>query len=214
MFEIVKRRYWYFGLSLLVIMPGLIALGLWGLPLAIDFTGGTLLELQFAQTTRPVDIAQVRQVYAGTGHPDSTVQLSGTDIVVVRSKTLTQADQQSIIAALSELYGPASVLSAEMVGPSVGAEVATRATGAVGLAAGVTRLQALDRVLPALRAAAAVEGPLTTEELSRYAARDLLGRSTLAAIRVDTAGQLRAAGPLPMLAPRAGSIFDLTRSRR
>ncbi|MEK6611855.1 MAG: alpha-amylase family glycosyl hydrolase [Gemmatimonadota bacterium] len=48
----------------------------------------------------------------------------------------------------------------------------------------------------------------------RYAARDLLGRSTLAAIRVDAAGQLRAAGPLPMLAPRAGSIFDLTRSRR
>ena len=38
MIDIVKRRYLYFGISLLVIIPGLIALLVWGFPLAITDT--------------------------------------------------------------------------------------------------------------------------------------------------------------------------------
>ncbi len=59
------------------------------------------------------------------------------------------------------------------IGVGVNIVPAADVQGAAGLAAGVSRLQALDAVLPALRAAAAVEGPLTVHELSRYAARDL-----------------------------------------
>lgn len=59
------------------------------------------------------------------------------------------------------------------IGVGVNVVPAADVEGASGLAAGVSRLQALDAVLPALRAAAAVEGPLTTDELARYAARDL-----------------------------------------
>jgi preprotein translocase subunit SecF len=53
MLNIVGKRYWYFALSLLVIVPGLIAMALhWSQPvqpfqLAIDFTGGSTLELKF-----------------------------------------------------------------------------------------------------------------------------------------------------------------------
>jgi len=50
MWNIVGRRYWYFAFSLLVTVPGLIALliGLLGggLPLGIDFTGGSLLKIR------------------------------------------------------------------------------------------------------------------------------------------------------------------------
>src|SRR5688572_24831716 len=134
MIDIVGRRYWYFGLSLLVIIPGLIALGLWGLPLSIDFTSGSLLEVSFGQATQPVDIAQVRAIYAAQGYDESTVQTSGTNGVVVRSKPLEEADQRAIVAELEGLYGPATILTAETVGPAVGAEVAQRAAVAVGLA--------------------------------------------------------------------------------
>ena len=82
MFTIVQRRYWYFGLSLLVIIPGLIALLLWGLPLSIDFTSGTLLEVQFAEHTAALDISQVRAVYNAHGFPDTTIQTSGADTIV------------------------------------------------------------------------------------------------------------------------------------
>ena len=73
MFKIIQRRYWYFGLSLVIILPGLIALGVWGLPLAIDFTGGTLLDIQFPATTQPIDLAQVRAVYAANDAPEVSV---------------------------------------------------------------------------------------------------------------------------------------------
>src|SRR4051812_13265836 len=43
--DIVGRRYMFFAISLLVIIPGLLALGIWGLKLGIDFTGGTLWEV-------------------------------------------------------------------------------------------------------------------------------------------------------------------------
>lgn len=135
MIDIVGRRYWYFGLSLLIIVPGMIALALWGLPLSIDFTSGSLLEVTFPQATQPVDPAQVRAIYAAHGHADSTVQTVETTGIVVRSKPLAEGDQRTILAELEALYGPVTVLTAETVGPTVGAEVARRAALAVGLAA-------------------------------------------------------------------------------
>ncbi len=135
MFSIVQRRYWYFGLSLLVIVPGMIALILWGLPLSIDFQSGSLLEVQFTQMTKPLNLEDIRQLYAQRGYADSTIQASGADVVVVRSKPLTEEDQRAIIAGMQEIYGPTTILAAETVGPTVGAEVAQRAAMALGLAA-------------------------------------------------------------------------------
>ena len=132
MFDIIGRRYWFFGLSLLVIVPGIIALALWGVPLSIDYTGGTLLELQFNQT---VNISQVREVYTAHGFGDSTVQTSGANIAIIRSKELPADQKQAIVADLENLYGPSTKLSDETVGPAVGKEVAVRALGAVALAA-------------------------------------------------------------------------------
>jgi len=132
MFDIIGRRYWFFALSLLVIVPGIIALAIWGVPLSIDYTGGTLLELQFGQT---VSITQVREVYTAHGYGDSTVQTSGANIAIIRSKELPADQKQAIVADLEKLYGPSTKLSDETVGPAVGKEVAVRALGAVALAA-------------------------------------------------------------------------------
>ena len=75
MFNIVRRRYWYFGLSLLIIIPGLAALIAFGLPLAIDFTGGSLLGLQF--TAAPPSESAIREIYQGFGVEVSAVQTVG-----------------------------------------------------------------------------------------------------------------------------------------
>ncbi len=63
MLDIVGKRYWFFGISLLVIVPGLIALAVWGFPLAIDFTGGSLLEVQFpvGQAPQPAEVVALYQ---------------------------------------------------------------------------------------------------------------------------------------------------------
>ena len=51
--DLIKYRYLYFGISLLVIIPGVLALIFWGLPLGIDFTGGRLLEVTICLRSTP-----------------------------------------------------------------------------------------------------------------------------------------------------------------
>jgi len=136
MLDIVKRRYLYFAISLIVIIPGLIALALWGLPLAIDFTGGSLLEVSFENPAQRPQPAEVVALYEEFGFPDSLVQTSGEDSIITRSKHMEDATNGEIISEMESRFGSSiTVLRFESVGPSVGREVASRAAGAVGLAA-------------------------------------------------------------------------------
>ena len=135
MIDIVKRRYLYFGISLLVIIPGMIALLVWGLPLAIDFKGGSLLDIRFDTGTVPQP-SQVTALYAENGFSDSIVQTSGLNGLIIRSLDMTDAQRNQLVAEMESRFGVTiTVQRFESVGPSVGQEVAQRAAGAVGLAA-------------------------------------------------------------------------------
>ena len=135
MINIVKRRYLYFGISLLVIVPGMIALILWGLPTAIDFSGGSLLEVTFTSGSYPQP-AQVVALYEEFGFPDSQVQTSGKDSLIIRSKSMDETTRADIMSEMEKRFNSPVVMQRfENVGPSVGQEVAVRAAGAVALAA-------------------------------------------------------------------------------
>jgi preprotein translocase subunit SecF len=135
MIDIVKRRYLYFGLSLLVIVPGMLALLVWHLPLAIDFTGGSLLDVQFTKGNVPQP-AQVTALYAENGFQDAVVQTTGNNGLSIRSADMSDAQRNQLISAMESRFNATiTVQSFESVGPSVGQEVAKRAAGAVGLAA-------------------------------------------------------------------------------
>lgn len=133
MWDIVKRRYWWFGLSLLVIVPGMIFLFAFGLPFAIDFTGGALLELQF-KNTAPAP-AEVNAVYTQFGFPDSQVQSTQNNGLQIRSKTMEDSTKNSIEAALREKFGDFTELEFGSVSAAISAEVVSGAINAVGLAA-------------------------------------------------------------------------------
>ncbi len=135
MIDIVKHRYLYFGLSLLVIIPGMLALLGWGFPLAIDFTGGSLLDITFTTGTVPQP-AQVTALYAENGFQDAVVQTTSGNGLSIRSASMTDAQRNQLVSVMEARFNATiTVQSFESVGPSVGQEVATRAAGAVGLAA-------------------------------------------------------------------------------
>jgi preprotein translocase subunit SecF len=135
MIDIVKHRYLYFGISLLVIIPGMIALFVWGLPLAIDFKGGSLLDIRF-DTGKVPQPAQVTALYTENGFPDSIVQTSGENGMIIRSLEMSDAQRNQLVSAMETRFNSSiTVQRFESVGPSVGQEVAKRAAGAVGLAA-------------------------------------------------------------------------------
>jgi preprotein translocase subunit SecF len=140
--DIVGKRYWYFALSLLIIIPGLIAIGMtWsqtGQPfrMAIDFTGGTILELKFDKPQQfPTD--EVVRVFGqyGLNTNDVHVQPSGNDSLIIRTKELDTETKVKIEQSLAEKFGKLTEQRAESVGPAIGAEVAQRASIAVALAA-------------------------------------------------------------------------------
>lgn len=134
MIDIVGKRYWYFLVSLVAIIPGIIALSLWGLPLAIDFTGGSLLEVRFAGT--PPEPAEVVAIYHDYDIGDPLVQSAGESDIIARSKLFDDQTKDLLVGEMEARFNqPVTVLRFEAVGPSVGAEVAQRAAGAVGLAA-------------------------------------------------------------------------------
>ena len=134
MLNIVKRRYLFFAISLLVIIPGLIALLIWGFPLAIDFTGGSLLDIRFDSGKVP-EPADILQVYNQFGYGDSLVQTS-TGSAIIRSKDIDEATMTKIVAEMGKRFGTTITIQRfDTVGPSVGREVASRAAEAVGLAA-------------------------------------------------------------------------------
>jgi len=136
MINILGKRYLFFGISMLIIIPGLI-LAIIGLPLSIDFTGGSLLEVKFDKGTAPQP-ADIITIYNSFGIKDVQVQTTKTGIVIARSSELTEGLNKQIEAEMGARYpdlGSVTEQSFETVGATVGKEVANRAAEVVAIAA-------------------------------------------------------------------------------
>lgn len=134
MLDIVSRRNVFYLVSLAFLVPGIISLLIPpSLRLAVDFTGGTLWELQFPQVVAPADL---RQVLSDGGYPDAVVQTSGDNGVLIRTKEIkSDADgKETLASAIKGKFGEFTELRFESVGPVVGQEIATRSLLAIGLA--------------------------------------------------------------------------------
>jgi preprotein translocase subunit SecF len=134
MLDIVGRRYVYYLISAVVVVPGLISLILFGLNFSIDFTGGSILELQFEQAV-VVQPGQLKELFGEYGFGDTMVQSSPGNIFLIRSKTLDAETKGKIQQDLEERFGSFTELRFESVGPAVGGEVQRRAYIVVGMAA-------------------------------------------------------------------------------
>jgi len=135
MINILGKRYYYFALSMLIIIPGMIVLAIWGLPLSIDFQGGTMLEVQFASGNLPAT-EDVVGVYSQLGINDPQVQTTGQNTLNIRSSFLDDSMRSQILEALStQLNDQAELVRYESVGPTIGREVTSRAGIAVGVSA-------------------------------------------------------------------------------
>jgi preprotein translocase subunit SecF len=89
MFDFVRRRDFYYLLSLLVLVPGIISLLIPpSLKPGIEFTGGTTFTVRFAQT---VQQDALRSALSQLGHPEAVVQRTGENKFLVRTRELKGA---------------------------------------------------------------------------------------------------------------------------
>ena len=129
--NILGKRYIFFGVSLLIIIPGLILLFAGNIPLSIDFTGGSLLEVSFTdQSPQPADIIAI---YEETNISDTQVQTSETGSYIIRSQFLENDQRDAILSALGDQIGEVTVVRFDSVGPSIGEQVTSRGSLAVAV---------------------------------------------------------------------------------
>lgn len=106
--NIVGKRRWWFLLSGIMILPGIISLLLFQLEPGIDFTSGSVLSITFE---RPVNETEVRAKMDLLGHPEAAIQKVGDRGVFIRTKVLKEAtdldgsesEQEQILKALEQL---------------------------------------------------------------------------------------------------------------
>lgn len=143
--SLVRHRYWWFLLSLILIMPGLYFLLLHplittgqfrlGLRPGIDFSGGSLWEIRFSERSADeLSTTEIADVFAENGFERALVQLSTLEVeeepvavaVVRTDDTLSSedpnADQARVLDALTAQFGAASIERLESVGPTVSQE--------------------------------------------------------------------------------------------
>jgi SecD/SecF fusion protein len=139
--NIIGRRKWFYGLSLAIIVPGLIFLALGGLKLGIDFTSGTQIQVKYAHAVAQAD---VQKAIKAQGFKDDTIQMadSGTTPIVTVSEESTGSSKtqspvyQRLTKALNTL-GPNTEEAFNNTGPVVSREVTSNAIQAVIIAAGL-----------------------------------------------------------------------------
>lgn len=130
-FDILKRSKLWFAISLLIIIPGIFCMFTKGFNFGIDFTGGTIIEMEFQQE---VILPQVRDVLREYNLDNATIQLSGdasnveaSKDVMIRTMDLEENERKAVMASLKDEIGDYTVLREEKVGATIGGELITDA---------------------------------------------------------------------------------------
>jgi preprotein translocase subunit SecF len=135
-FNFMNKKALWFGISGLLLVPGLIAIVMcltqFGAPLklGIDFTGGSLAQLTFE---KPVTAQEVKTVVGKTGHADAQVQIADGKTALIRTKAMSSEERQAMLDAVKAKLGAFKADRFESVGPTVGKELLLNSLSAVGL---------------------------------------------------------------------------------
>lgn len=125
-FDFIKKRTWWYVLSAIMILPGIVSMAIQGFNLGIDFTGGTLLDLKF---NRSVNVGEVREVLKDFDLENSTIQLALTGQgdtspnVFIRTKVLDEVERRNVLTAMEQKIGKFDILRIEKVGAVIGEEL-------------------------------------------------------------------------------------------
>jgi preprotein translocase subunit SecF len=140
-YDFIALRHYAYAITAIILVPGLLFL-LWkGLNYSIEFTGGTLLQIE---SHKPVDVARVRTGLDQQGIHGAEIQNFGNaNEYVIRARVAkpgsdandTQATAQAVSHALDNVLGTGNytVTRTEAVGPKVGGELRQKAFLAIFL---------------------------------------------------------------------------------
>ncbi|MDO8429020.1 MAG: protein translocase subunit SecF [Candidatus Daviesbacteria bacterium] len=128
----MNKKFIFFIISFLIILPGTISLVKYGLNLGIDFSGGVLLEYKFEKT---IEKDQLSTVITNSGLSVSSIAESGSNSYIIKAKHSEEGQIFEAQKKVEEKFGKVTVERVESVGPVIGSETTKNAVIAIILAA-------------------------------------------------------------------------------
>lgn len=112
----MKYKVWFFVISTILIIPGIIFIFMGGLKFGIDFTGGALLEYKFDRPVNKDELASFGQVVE-----------SGENTYILRTPAVSHDGLEKIKGQITDKLGKFEVRREENVGPTIGKELEQKA---------------------------------------------------------------------------------------
>ncbi|MCU1283826.1 MAG: Protein-export rane protein SecF [Acidobacteriales bacterium] len=132
----ISKKWYFLGFSLIVTVAGLLSIFFWhGIPLGVDFKGGTIITVKFSEA---VHQDQIRDAVTKAGVKDARIQgvgpASNNEFIVALEQSAADenaldAGKRTILQALSNspLAGKFQIRDGSVVGPQVGSQLRTQA---------------------------------------------------------------------------------------
>ena len=135
--SIVKRYKIFFAITITFLIIGIGSMLFKGFNLGIDFTGGSIMDLEFKN---PVTVSQVREVLKEKDLGNAIIQLESSDSnaksskgVLIRTGVISDEQRQQVMTDLKSKVGDFAIQRVENVGATVGGELIQQAVMAIVL---------------------------------------------------------------------------------
>ncbi|WP_246543107.1 protein translocase subunit SecF [Fusibacter paucivorans] len=129
---IIKHSKLWFSISGAIILIGLIMMLVRGLNFGIDFTGGTMMQVDLGQT---VSVAELQEVLAPYNLSPEIVHAGAdkTEVIIKTKLSINNEDRMAIFNTIKTQYGleDGALRSTEQFGPAIGTEIRNRAIMAI-----------------------------------------------------------------------------------
>ena len=130
-FTFVRHRKIGYICSAILIVAGIVSLCFQGLNLGIDYTGGSTLQIRFAQST---DIATIRAELAKDGLDKTPIQAVDGDTYILKMPYMEAAERDAFLDGLRANLGELTLDRSNAIGPSMGSEIFRKGLIALGIA--------------------------------------------------------------------------------
>ncbi len=135
-FHIIERRKIFYFISATVIAVGLVTLVIRGFNLGIDFTGGTIVQMDMNKKVQIADVQKTIEKY----DLNADIVYSGSkqhEIIIKTTKSLNANERDKVQKTIQEKYNLSdkSVVSSEQFEATIGNEIKTNAVRSILIAA-------------------------------------------------------------------------------
>jgi len=129
--NVIKNRKIWLGFSGVLVALSVVAIFTWGLKFGIDFTGGSLLELQF-KGEKQLSAVEIKENLQDLNLNSLIVQPTESNSVILRFKDDSEDVHQSVVKRIESLV-EVEELRYEAVGPSIGKELKSKSFNTIFL---------------------------------------------------------------------------------